>query len=150
SAGESPLRPFFVEGGGPRSVVQGGPVDTPESPRRSRSRGLRSTCVVLLLIVAAGGWALHGSLNDAERTLDHQRALLAAERERLSRASRGRPAVLEPTREGDAADVLEKFLAAAERIPKAERDRLEVSTEAFPAAAGALVEAHPELIAAIE
>ena len=98
----------------------------------------------------AGLFVLRAALDAADDVIARHRSYVPVEHAGLTALARGRPAVLEPARAGNAAVVLEAVLAAIDRIPEADRMPLEDAGDPPSAAATALVDDHPEVVAALE
>ena len=73
------------------------------------------TFVGLALIAGIGAWRL---VANARATIEAHRARLPAEYAALANAAKGRPALLEPAQEGDAAGVLTAYFTAIANMPE--------------------------------
>ncbi len=99
--------------------------------------------VLPLLLVGLYVWRIAR----AEAVIAKHRARLPAERAALAAMLKGRPALVEPAEEGDAAQVASAFIDAVYAIPQAEKDKLgpyAIDTPGTPEEQDAILEAHPE------
>jgi hypothetical protein len=109
-----------------RDRANAGAAVADERPAASTgARVLRWTigiAIAVFLLAGVGIWNAH---RRAHRAFEEHLARARREQTELQARARGRPALLEPAVEGDAARVTETFLAAVAAVPQADRDRLQ-------------------------
>lgn len=110
---------------------------------------LVATFAGLALLGGIGAWRVFAR---AHATIAEHRARIPAETAALGKRARGRPALLEPRRDGDGAAVVAAFLAAVEVVPRSDLQKLSPESDAAPVPEemDAVLAAHPEPLAALE